>query len=273
MKILKYLIVFVLIIGIGFSTWVYYPQYQIQKMKKQTVNVNADSTKISYLDYFRNKDGTNLFHLAIGDSIIRGIGAKKNEDLVYQFSNKLGSQIQKEIAFQNEGINGITSSELNMLVQDGRFDEDIKKSDIITMNVGGNDILRAANGQDFYSAFEAFEQLQSNFTKNLSDMTERIYKINPNATIVFLELYNPLSTEDPLYSIADKLLPTWNLKIYEVAHKHSASLVVETTKVINGDNSQNLSADGVHPNSEGYMAISEQMLVQLKLQMREEKAV
>jgi len=64
------------------------------------------------------------------------------------------------------------------------------------------------------------------------------------------------------------MLPKWNLNIYKVAHKAPGSIVVETTKVINGDHLQNLSPDGVHPNFAGYSAISEQMIYQFKHQLR-----
>ncbi|MFC0274913.1 GDSL-type esterase/lipase family protein [Metabacillus herbersteinensis] len=272
MKIIKYFFVFVLIISVSISTWFYYPQYQIQKMKKHVIEVSTEATKVSYIDYFRNTVGTQIYHLAIGDSIIRGVGAQQNEDLVSQFSTRLGKQIHKKIQFQNEGINGITSSELKELVQEGRFDEEIKKSDIVTINVGGNDILRIAKGRDFHSILQTFDQLQSTFSKNLSDITARIKMLNSNATIVFLELYNPLSPDDQVYPLADKLLPNWNLKIYEVANQYSSSIVVETTKVINRENLQNLSPDSVHPNSVGYMAISKQIIYQFKHQYRK-KAV
>lgn len=270
MNIIKYLFVFVLIIGLGISTWLYYPQYQIHKMKKHTIEVSTDVTKNSYIDYFRNSAATQIYHLAIGDSVIRGVGAQQNEDLVSQFSNRLGKQIHKNIQFQNEGINGITSSELKELVQEGRFDEEIKKSDIVTINVGGNDILRIAKGRNFPSKLQTYDQLQSTFSKNLSDIAARIKMLNSNATIVFLELYNPLSLDDEVYPLADKLLPNWNLNIYEVANQYSSSIVVETTKVINGENLQNLSSDGVHPNSEGYTEISKQMIYQFKHQYRKD---
>lgn len=270
MRMMKYLLVFVLFIGLGVSTWIYYPQYQIHKMKKQVVKVSSDSSKVSYLDYFRHSKATELYNLAIGDSVIRGVGAKQNENLVYQFSNKLEDQTQKKIQFKNEGINGITSSELKDIVFKGRYDEEIQKADIVTINIGGNDILRTVKGQDFQIVFQSFDQLQSTFSKNLSEIAARIHLLNPSATIVFLELYNPLSPSEKIYSLADKLLPTWNLKIYEVANEYASSIVVETTKVINGDNLQNLASDGVHPNSLGYLAISEQIIYQLKKQYRKE---
>ncbi|MDQ0200140.1 GDSL-type esterase/lipase family protein [Neobacillus ginsengisoli] len=268
MKIFKYMIVFVVIIAFGVSAWIYYPQYQINKMKKQADSVNTYASKVSYINYFRNSKEPQIYHLGLGDSVIRGVGARQNEDLVFQFSNKLEIKIHKKVVFQNEGINGITSSELKSLVQQGRFDEEIKKADIVTINVGGNDILRVAKGWNFHNVFQTFDQLQSTFSNNLKVISARINDLNPKATIVFLALYNPLSPSNQMYSLSNKLLPNWNLKIYEVANHSPSSIVVETTSVINGDNPQNLSSDGVHPNSAGYSAISEQMIYQFKHQNR-----
>lgn len=272
MKIFKYLFVLILIIGLGISAWVYYPQYQIYNMKKQAIEVSKDNANLSYLHYFQSAKKGQIYHLALGDSVIRGVGARRNENLVSQFSNRLEKQIHKKIQFQNEGINGITSGELNKLVQTGRFDSEIRKADIVTINVGGNDILRLAKKQNLQSVFQTFNHLQSSFSNNLSDIASRIKKLNPNTTIVFLELYNPLPPSNQMYKLADQLLPKWNLKIYEVANLYASSLVVETTKVINGEKQQNLSSDGVHPNSAGYTAISEQMLYQFKHENRKHSA-
>lgn len=270
MKSLKYLFVLALFLFIIIAGWLYYPQYQIHKMRNQTVEVNTDPNKISFLNFFRHEKTKQLYHLAIGDSVIHGVGAEQHKDLVYQFSQKLALQTHKKIQYENEGINGITSGELNALVQSGRFDEEIKKSDIITINVGGNDILQMVNNGNIYNAIQKFDPLQTNFSNNLSGIAVRIHQLNPKATLVFLELYNPLSPTDQFYTIADKLLPKWNINIYEIANHYSSSIVVETTKVINGKKLQNLSPDGVHPNSAGYTAISEQMIYQFKHQYKKE---
>lgn len=268
MKLIKYFFAFLVIMGIGILTWLYYPQYEIYKLKKHEVEASRNTSSISYLNYFRNIKTTSIDHLAIGDSVIRGMGAGQHQDLVFQFSNQLAKQTHKKIQFKNEGINGITSGELNDLVQAGRFDNEIKKADIITINVGGNDILRKVKDKNLRNVFQTFDQLQTTFSTNLTDITTRIKKLNPKATIVYLELYNPLTPTNEFYPLADKLLPNWNLNIYEVANQYPTSVVVETTKVINGKNLNNLSADGVHPNSAGYSAISDQMIYQLRHQYR-----
>jgi lysophospholipase L1-like esterase len=149
------------------------------------------------------------------------------------------------------------------MFEEGRFDEEIKKADIITINVGGNDVLKTVRNLDSSFDLEQFEQLQTSFTDNLDAISKRNKQLNPGATLLFLELYNPLHPDEPFYAIASKLLPQWNLNIYKVASLYSPSLVIETTKVINEDNPQNLAKDGVHPNPAGYAAISRLMIDQL----------
>jgi len=272
MKLLKYLICLVLFIGVGTSIWIYYPHYQLYQMKKHTVKASQTDDRVSYLTYFKNTKDDTLHHLALGDSIIRGVGAGQSENMVTQFSNLLSGQTHKKIESDNQGINGITSSELNQLVQTGKFDDSIKQADIITINVGGNDIIHAAKGLDLQSVFQTYDELQATFTKNLTDITSRVTKLNPNATVVLLELYNPLSPDNQMYALADKLLPKWNVHIYETSNRLPSSIVIETTKVINGEHLQNLSVDGVHPNLAGYTAISEQMMYQFKHQYRKTAA-
>jgi lysophospholipase L1-like esterase len=268
MKLFKYLILLVFIIGAGIAVWLFYPQYQIYKIKKHEVHVQSKTNYVTYRNYYSHSKGNVLSHLALGDSVIRGYGVADNENLVHQFSTKLGNQIHKQIEFKNEGINGITSGELKELVQQGKFDDEIKKSDIVTINVGGNDILHVADQGEIQNVFHTFNQLQTNFSNNLTEIAARIKSKNANATIVFLELYNPLSPAEPMYSLADELLPKWNLKIYEVANHFPNSLVIETTKAINSKKLNNLSADGIHPNSAGYTAISTQMIYQFNHEYR-----
>ncbi|RHW42567.1 hypothetical protein D1B31_02940 [Neobacillus notoginsengisoli] len=228
----------------------------MKKQSKETMNASLPS----YIDYYRHSEKEALYHLALGDSIIRGVGAGQDQNLVSQFSIELGRLTKKKVEFRNEGINGMTSSELRQLVDDQIYDDEIKQADIITVNIGGNDVLRAANKTDFQSVFKAFDSLQSAFKENLQDIAARITQLNPDATIVFLELYNPLNPETAYYTVADKLLPKWNVNIYKTAERIPTAMVVETSHIINGKNLQNLSPDGVHPNSDGYKAMALQMI-------------
>ncbi|WP_079508984.1 GDSL-type esterase/lipase family protein [Mesobacillus jeotgali] len=266
MKIIKYTLLITLVSALSISAWFYYPQYQLEKMKQESAPVTEKTNKLTYIDYYRTSPDSTINHLALGDSIIRGYRITEEENFISQFSSQLGIETGKQVISHNEGIIGITSDRLNRLVQDGIFDEAIKEADLITVNVGGNDILTLVKKSDIYSALKSFDSLQEGFSTNLSEITARIGVLNPSATIVFLELYNPMPTDHQFYSLADKLLPKWNLLIYETAKETSSSIVVQTTNVINSKNLQYLSSDGVHPNPLGNTAISSQMLEQFQQQ-------
>ncbi|OCA87543.1 hypothetical protein A8F94_06675 [Bacillus sp. FJAT-27225] len=264
--VIKSFIIVAAVIVLGIAGWFYYPQYQIQQMKKQSLEASQDGSIPTYIDYFSKSENESLYHLAIGDSVIRGYGVGQHQNLVSEVSAELERQTGKQVSFNNEGINGITSTELKQLVYSGQYDGQIKKSDIITVNIGGNDVLRTIKKQrhDIPSAFKAFDTLQVNFSENLGDIVGRITEINPNATIVFLELYNPVSPDMGYYTLAEKLLPKWNINIYKTAQTIPGSIVVETSKVINGENLQNLSPDGVHPSQLGYKAIASLIIEQFR---------
>ncbi|HAQ06276.1 MAG TPA: hypothetical protein DCR24_01590 [Bacillus bacterium] len=273
MRIIKYLLLFSLLIVLSVSAWIYYPQYQLNKMKEENTAEVEGTNKLTYIDYYRTSDAKTINHLALGDSIIRGYRIDEGLNLVSQFSVQLEKQTKKQVLSKNEGIIGITSKNLNQLIQEGSFDAEIKEADIITVNVGGNDVLKTVKKSDLYSALKEFDSLQSGFSENLSGIASRISELNPAATIVFLELYNPMPADHKFYSMADKLLPKWNINIYEVAKETPSSVVVQTTKVINSENLQYLSNDGVHPSPSGYTAISEQMVEQFKVQFKEDTVV
>ncbi len=266
MKIIKYLLITSLIAALAFSAWILYPQYQIYQMKQESAPTVEKANKLTYMDYYRKFPGSTINHLALGDSIIRGYHIGEKENFISQFSLRLADDTGKKVVTQNEGIIGITSERLNRLIQDGVYDEAIKEADIITVNVGGNDILKLVKKSDIYSALKSFDTLQKGFSKNLTEISSKITELNPSATIIYLELYNPMPADHQFYSLADKLLPKWNLMIYEVAKETPSSLVIETTNVINSENLQYLSSDGVHPNPTGNTAISIQMLEQFQQQ-------
>ena len=266
MKIIKFLLLSSLLAVLSFSAWIYYPQYQINKIKQENVPVAEKTNKLTYIDYYRTIPDNTIHHLAIGDSIIRGYKIPEEETFISQFSSQLGVETGKQVVSHNEGVIGITSERLNQLVKDGVYDDAIKEADLITVNVGGNDILKLVKKSDIYSALKSFDSLQGGFSQNLVEITGKISELNPSATIVLLELYNPMPADHQFYSLADKLLPQWNLMIYQAAKETPSSIVVQTTNVINSNSLEYLSSDGVHPNPSGNTAISSQMLQQFEQQ-------
>lgn len=251
----------------GVAIWLYYPQYQIQQLKEESYTL-ASSQQITYLDYFQKSKKQAVHHVALGDSIITGFGSHANQNLVKEFSQNLEQRIGKSVTVENKGINEITSTDLNKLVQSGHFNEEIKKADIVTINIGGNDILQLGFEKGFYEAIRSFDELQANFDRNLSGILTKVHEINPDATILLLELYNPLDPGFELHAAADQFLPKWNVKLYQQVSHLDYAVVISTTKVINSDKPQNVASDGIHPSARGHRAIAKQMMTELETTRR-----
>ncbi|XRG76980.1 hypothetical protein V5E38_14090 [Rossellomorea sp. GAMAL-10_SWC] len=108
MKVLKFFLLLIVLVSAFFIIWFYYPQYQIHMIKKQTVRANTSVKQPNYIKYISSLDKKVITHVAIGDSVIRGVGVvDENENLVSIFSHKLGEDVQKQVEFHNDGISGI----------------------------------------------------------------------------------------------------------------------------------------------------------------------
>ncbi|MFP3726447.1 GDSL-type esterase/lipase family protein [Priestia filamentosa] len=271
MKWLKYFFVAIILVAVSIAVWLYYPQYEIYKAKKEktvaVTNVQADKQDQSkpvntYLTELAKSKKEKLVHVGLGDSVMKGYGADVGESYVDVFSKELSSKIDKEVVPVNRGINGHTSVQLREEVLAHQYDEDLKNADIISLNIGGNDILKIVKSKGYSEAFKEFSELRSSYKNNMKDILDYIHEQNPQATVVVFELYNPVKTTESYYSLAEKLLPKWNVILYEVANHDE--LIAETTKTINDHHLEYLSPDGVRPNEEGYKHVAEEVLNQIE---------
>lgn len=87
--------------------------------------------------------------LVLGDSISTGYGLTNykegNNYNTDSYANLLAKKykLSQNSDYYNYAIDGQTSLELYSRVKSGNYDEDIKKSDLILISIGGNDLLSA----------------------------------------------------------------------------------------------------------------------------------
>lgn len=86
--------------------------------------------------------------LVLGDSISTGYGLTNYKEGNNYNTDSYANLLQKYKLSQNNdyynyAIDGQTSLELYSRVKSGNYDEDIKKSDLILISIGGNDLLSA----------------------------------------------------------------------------------------------------------------------------------
>jgi lysophospholipase L1-like esterase len=251
-----------LIIIIGMAGWYYYPQYKINQLKEAAVIVksdNKDTKQITYLDHFKNSPKSKFNHLVLGDSVAQGRGSDEGG-----FAQKVNSNLQslttKTFVLENQGVSGATSQGLLNQLQIAAVQESVKKADIISINIGGNDLVQIAKQEGPLKAIQSYDEVKSSYEQNLGDIFKLIRAHNPDAILVLNELYNVVKSEKNYYPATEKLLNDWNLIAYETALSHKPAIVVPVSDALQTEDMEKWLYDSIHPNDVGYARIAEKTI-------------
>ncbi|WP_068785442.1 GDSL-type esterase/lipase family protein [Paenibacillus phocaensis] len=202
---------------------------------------------------------------AIGDSLAKGTGddtgsgfARRTVDLL----NKEGQGATSKLV-NNLGINGLTTEELMPMLDDPGVKYALQQAGIILLSIGGNDLF---NGTEALTAGEqvpaqaeidaAIDESSANFEK----VVAQIKKINVQALLVYVGLYNPFSDLEGMREIGNDAVARWNAMAMSTLGKYEGTLVVPTYDLFTQNSPRYLSSDHFHPNGDGYQAIAERMV-------------
>jgi lysophospholipase L1-like esterase len=218
-------------------------------------------------------------YVALGDSLATGFGAFKG--YVSRYEAYIETDTGVAVTRTNLGQNGWTSSQLlSALRSDPTFRRAIREAEIVTWNIGGNDLRAARNsykkgtcgGRDNQDCLRAsVATLKTNWTA----ITAEVLELRTRNTIVrTMDIYNP-------YVRTDKISDTWQndggMKDFDVfksyvdeVNYHIATTSYtagvpyaevylafnETTDDEDPKSKGYLSFDGVHPNNTGHRIIA-----------------
>lgn len=269
----RYLIsLLLLLLVIGTAGWYYYPQYKINQIKKESVidkRSNEISKQITYLDYIKNSPESTFNHLVLGDSVAQGRGSEEGG-----FAKKVNENLQnltgKTFILENQGVSGATSQGLVNQLEIRAVQESVKKADIISINIGGNDIVQIAKEEGPLKAIQSYDEVKTDYQQNLNDIFETIRTHNPDAILVLNELYNVVHSEQKYYPATEKLLNDWNLIAYETALSYKPALVVPVSEALQTEDIDKWLYDSIHPNDEGYTRIADKTITTFQNQSYKE---
>lgn len=221
---------------------------------------------------------------AIGDSLTEGVGDTTNTGgYVALLQTDLGEQFPIEVVqAENFGKSGDRSDQiLKRLKKDEAMQESVKKADVITMTVGGNDLMKAIQSKMFNKlSLKSFARPQKKYQKQLEQLYEEIRSLNPSAPIYQLGIYNPFYKNFSEIKEMQEIVDFWdkgskdfvdkqdnayfvpiNDEIYNGLPDHDIKIESGSSKkktpskedVINDLISED---DSFHPNNLGYQIIS-----------------
>lgn len=188
-------------------------------------------------------------YMALGDSLVAGYGAlPATQGYVYRLYREEVFDKIPHTLFSNAGVPGVTSKQ----VLDHQVPQAIEafRPSVITITVGGNDLLRILKGENPNLVLGEF---QTNFAQILGALRTAL----PNTRIYVSNLYTI-----PQIAGADQIVPVFNQIVAGVAAMYNVP-VADVYSAFLGRRGLLLierpgaAPDEVHPTNAGYEVIAE----------------
>lgn len=220
--------------------------------------------------------------VALGDSITFGYHLEPNQTQPspHAFPSLIGNG---QFNVTNLGVPGWTSTDLlNALKTNPVFKKSLKSADVITVDIGSNDLLQAAGLSQILATHTPIQltpdlqlklaQAEQQFAINLQAIMKEIKKQNDDATIILYNLYNPFgASNDPflgsLHMFGEQIIPAVNSTVILPVALQSRSLLADAYTAFNGNQATFVIPGDIHPTLAGHQALAklaDQALMTLK---------
>ena len=218
-----------------------------------------------------------LNYVAIGDSLTEGVGDQTNQGgFIPLLSNAISEISDVNVVSQNFGVAGNTSTQIyKRMTKEKKIQSAIKKADVITITVGGNDVMKVIRTQLTNLTENSFEKPAQTYQKQLTEIFNFIRDNNPNAQVYILGIYNPFYLNFPDITEMQDIINHWNQTTQETIAQQNQMYFVPINDLlyqgVNGSkgvttsdgevqtitNNALFEEDHFHPNNIGYQIMSD----------------
>lgn len=218
----------------------------------------------------------SIKYTAIGDSITYGIGdTNHNQGFVGALKDRIEQEKGIHVAVHDFGYTGKTSNQIKKYIFTNRkLRKSVSEATFITFNMGGNDLIYKIQNNFFNLNKKNFEPQKRIYQKNLLGSLQEIRKINSQAKIIVLGIYNPFYFVFDQITDLNDLFSEWNEITFNTVKKISntyyqdINLLLNNSKAktkVNGKtvNKYLSEDDDVHPNGLGYGVIANALYIYL----------
>ena len=225
-----------------------------------------------------------LNYVAIGDSLTEGVGDQTNQGgFIPLLSNAISEISDVNVVSQNFGVAGNTSTQIyKRMTKEKKIQSAIKKADVITITVGGNDVMKVIRTQLTNLTENSFEKPAQTYQKQLTEIFDFIRDNNPNAQVYVLGIYNPFYLNFPDITEMQDVIDHWNQATQEMVMEQKKMYFVPINDLLSqgvdgnrgvtssdGDiqtitNDALFEEDHFHPNNIGYQIMSDAVAVAYK---------
>ncbi|WP_409022523.1 SGNH/GDSL hydrolase family protein [Dellaglioa sp. P0083] len=179
---------------------------------------------------------TALKLVSLGDSLTQGVGDETNKGgFVSLITEKINTDKNMKVTASNFGLSGDRSDQIySRLKKQPKMQKTLKKANVITLTVGGNDLLQVIQknilSNDTDKLNKAIDTEKMTYTKNLNDLFKEIRKYNNSAPIYVIGVYNPFYVYFPEMSSMKTIVKSWNNVTNKVVKNDKNSYFVSVEK-------------------------------------------
>lgn len=212
------------------------------------------------------EEETKIYYLALGDSLTRGVGDEERKN---GYTKRLAEKIEQwsdfsEVILDNRGKRGRRSDQLLALLEKGHYDNEIKNSELITITIGGNDIMKVVKKDIFNLKKEEFDNELVEFELRVDKIIKEIRLRNPDVPIILIGLYNPFSVITDEITEFESIISEWNKSILEVSENYPNACFVDVEDLFDSNANLVYHTDFFHPNGYGYTIMTERIVSIMK---------
>jgi acyl-CoA thioesterase I len=209
--------------------------------------------------------GPVLRYVALGDSLTSGMGGDPSYADFYR--RGLQRRTERDVKLTNLGYPGWTSAQLlDALRHDKAFRTAIGEADVVTWDIGANDIIHAAvrsmsgdcGGPD---DLRCVRQAVQRFTMNWDEIIDELVALRrgPDVTLLTFDLYTPLIPPNARTAKILRQLDTMNATI-TASEGRDGVQVAPVSQTYAGSPGDLLDDDGLHPSRTGHRLIARLLL-------------
>jgi len=212
-------------------------------------------------------------YTALGDSLAVGI-LDSQGGYVRRYRNGIATDTGKTVSLIDLGVNGAHSGDLlNSLRNNPTFGNNISSSQVVTWDIGGDDVLHAIdlfqNGQcGGADNLDCVHAAVSSFMSNWDAIVQQILTLrDKNSTIIrTMDIYNPFVARLMIQGTFNTLEPFLDQVNQHIAASAKANGIpmAQVHLAFNGPNGDEdpiakglITVDGIHPNDNGHKVIAD----------------
>ncbi|SDB18952.1 Lysophospholipase L1 [Streptococcus henryi] len=244
--------------------------------------IPKSNTELTKQDFLSQKQ-VKFSYIAIGDSLTEGVGDTTDQGgFIPLLSQELTSTYQYKVEYSNYGVSGNTSKQiLKRMKTESEIEQDLKKADLMTLTVGGNDVMAVIRKNLTKLEVSSFVKPASEYQSRLRQIINLARKENANLPIYVLGIYNPFYLNFPEMTEMQGIIDNWNKATEAIVKEYDNVYFVAINdliyKGIEGEESEKqasssqttvindalFTGDHFHPNNVGYQIMANAVMEEI----------